>query len=143
MKKVLCAMLVMAFMAVMFTSCKGDKADPTLEPIAGKTYRYDDPIYPGGYIKIKFHMNYNVTQEVLQNTGAQLQKSSKFKWAMQDSKYVEVTWKKGTGMLNPATGDIVDVSGSVFYHGTYDAATGDLHLYVTGSSQELVFHEVE
>ena len=146
MKKVLCAMLAMILMAGMFTSCKGDKADPTLEPVAGKAYHYDDPIYPGGYIDLKFHMNYGVTQVILQNTGALKQTDKSCKWKMENGKEISIYFKKGTKMLDPTTMDPVDVGGQEFYHGTYDAASGDLHLKVVFGgvpSGDMVFHEVK
>ena len=121
MKKVLISLMALSLVCMGFSSCEnGDvnTADPTTQPIAGKTYR---EMAPDGdaYSQLTFHMNYKCTL-----VGKQVDQdpvtNQNFEWWMSPND-PEVVVRYAQGAYDRETEE--SLSGKVFLSGTYDANT--------------------
>ena len=126
MKKLFFAMLALCVAAMSFTSCNNgleSTADPTTQPIAGKTYR---EMAPGGeaYSQLTFHMNYKCTL-VAKRVGKDPVSNSNFEWWMSPND-PDVVVRYARGAYDTETGE--SLSGKEFLSGRYDATTKTLTL---------------
>ena len=126
MKKLFFAMLALCVAAMSFTSCNNgleSTADPTTQPIAGKTYR---EMTSGGeaYSQLTFHMNYKCTL-VAKQVGKDPVSNSNFEWWMSPND-PDVVVRYARGAYDTETGE--SLSGKEFLSGRYDATTKTLTL---------------
>ena len=120
MKKVLISLMALSLVCMGFSSCEnGDvnTADPTTQPIAGKTYR--ETVTADSYTQLTFHMNYKCTLEVKQVDQDPVTNPN-FEWWMSPND-PEVVVRYAQGAYDKETKE--SLSGKVFLSGTYDANT--------------------
>lgn len=124
MKKVLLALMALTMVSMGFSSCDkdGHSADPTTQPIAGKTYR--ETVTADSYTQLTFHTNYRCTLEAKQE-GQAPKTNSNFEWYMAPGD-TEVTVRYAQGAYDTETGEVL--SGKTFLSGTYDAKTKTVSL---------------
>lgn len=118
MKKVFFALMALSLVCVAFTSCDKDSgftADPTTQPIAGKTYR--ETISADSYSQFSFHMNYRCTMEA-KRPGEAPVANSYFEWWMSPNDN-EVVIRYAQGAYDKTTG--YSLSGQTFLSGSYNA----------------------
>lgn len=139
MKKILLALMALTMVSMGFSSCDNDgpSADPTTQPIAGKTYRevYSD----GSYAQLSFHSNYKCTLET-KKPGLDPTRNSNFEWYMAPND-TEVTVRYAQGTYNKETGE--PLSGKTFLSGTYDAKTKTVSLTGEFSGQKETYNMKE
>lgn len=140
MKKVFISLLALSLVCIGFSSCNNgleSSADPTTQPIAGKTFR---ETYPGdAYSQLTFHMNYKCTL-VAKQAGQAAITNSNFEWWMSpgDTK-VFVRYAKHA--YNKETGE--SLSGKEFMSGTYNANTKTLTLTGGFDGQQATYNMTE
>lgn len=141
MKKVLFALLALSLVCIEFTSCENGNektADPTTQPIAGKTYR---ETAPGGdaYSQLTFQMNFKCTL-VAKKAGQDPVANSNFEWWMSPND-PDVVVRYARGAYDTTTGE--DLSGKTFLSGTYDASTKTVTLSGEFHGQKETYHMTE
>lgn len=124
MKKILLALMALTMVSMGFSSCDNDgpSADPTTQPIAGKTYR--ETTTEDSYAQLTFHTNYRCTL-VAKQEGQAAKTNSNFEWYMAPND-TEVTIRFAQGAYDTETGEML--SGKTFLEGTYDAKTKTVSL---------------
>lgn len=124
MKKILLALMALTMVSMGFSSCDNNlyTADPTTQPIAGKTYREPGP--GDSYSQLTFHMNYKCTLEAKKD-GEAPTRNSNFEWYMAPGS-TEVTVSYAQGTYDTETGEVL--SGKTFLSGSYDAKTKTVSL---------------
>ena len=119
MKKFFVAMMALCAMAISFTSC--NQADPAKEPIAGKTFRYEEVGEVSGYAQFTFHTNHTATIETKLNG--------------QSSKASNFTWEMAANAKNFS----IKLQGVIVYDGVYDANAKTITLTQQGLQTPLTF----
>lgn len=124
MKKILLALMALTMVSMGFSSCDNDgpSADPTTQPIAGKTYR--ETMTEDSYTQLTFHTNYKCTL-VAKQEGQAAKTNSNFEWYMAPND-TEVTVRYAQGAYDTETGE--PLSGKTFLSGSYDAKTKTVSL---------------
>ena len=118
MKKVFISLLALSLVCIGFSSCNNgleSSADPTTQPIAGKTYRAND--VGDGYVKFTFHMNLKCTMEAKEDGKAPVS-GSFYEWWMSPNDN-EVVIRYAQGAYDKTTG--YSLSGQTFLSGSYNA----------------------
>lgn len=118
MKKVFISLLALSLVCIGFSSCDNgleSSADPTTQPIAGKTYRAND--VGDGYVQFIFHMNYKCTMEAKEDGKAPVS-GSYYEWWMSPND-PDVVIRYAQGAYDKRTGE--SLSGKEFLSGSYDA----------------------
>jgi len=119
-KKVFVALMALSLVGMFFSSCNNgleSTADPTTQPIAGKTYRANDA--GDAYVQFTFHMNYKCTMEAKED-GQEPVSGSYYEWWMSPND-PDVVIRFAQGTYDKTTG--ASVSGKEFLSGSYDANT--------------------
>jgi len=139
MKKILLALMALTMVSMGFSSCDNNlyTADPTTQPIAGKTYREPGP--GDSYSQLTFHMNYKCTLEAKQ-PGLSPTRNSNFEWYMAPND-TEVTIRYAQGAYDTETGE--SLSGKIFLSGTYDAKTKTVSLTGGFRGEKLTYNMKE
>ena len=117
-KKVFISLLALSLVCIGFSSCDNgleSSADPTTQPIAGKTYRAND--VGDGYVQFVFHMNYKCTMEAKEDGKAPVS-GSYYEWWMSPND-PDVVIRYAQGAYDKRTGE--SLSGKEFLSGSYDA----------------------
>ena len=116
--------MALTMVSMGFSSCDNDgpSADPTTQPIAGKTYR--ETVTEDSYAQLTFHTNYRCTLEAKQ-PGLSPTRNSNFEWYMAPGD-TEMTVRYAQGAYDTETGE--SLSGKTFLSGTYDAKTKTVSL---------------
>lgn len=134
MKKLFVALMALSVVTLGFTSCDKDNgysADPTTQPIAGKTYRQVEAA--DAYTQFTFHMNYKCTLETKQ-AGQSAITNSSYEWYMSPGD-TEVVIRFAQGAYDKRTGE--SLSGKVFLSGEYNATTKTVTLSGTFDGQPI------
>lgn len=139
MKKILLALMALTLVCVSFSSCDkgGYSADPTTQPIAGKTYR--ETVTADSYTQLTFHTNYRCTLEAKQ-VGKDPVRNSNFEWYMAPGD-TEVTVRYAQGAYDTETGE--PLSGKIFLSGTYDAKTKTVSLTGVFRGEKITYNMTE
>ena len=135
MKKVLLALMALTLVCVSFSSCDngGPSADPTTQPIAGKTYR--ETVTADSYTQFTFHTNHRCTL-VAKQEGQVAKTNSNFEWYMAPND-TEVTIRYAQGAYDTETGE--PLSGKVFLSGPFDAKTKTVSLTGEFRGQKITY----
>ena len=143
MKKVFFALLALSLGCVGLTSCENGKleytADPSTQPIAGKTYRASGK--GDSYAQLTFFLNYSCTM-VSKRDGEEPVVSPYFEWYMSPNE-PDVVVRYAQGTFNKETGQ--SLSGQLFLSGSYNASTKTVTLTGTfnGEQETYIMTEVQ
>ena len=141
-KKVFISLLALSLVCIGFSSCDNgleSSADPTTQPIAGKTYRAND--VGDGYVKFTFHMNLKCTMEAKEDGKAPVS-GSYYEWWMSPND-PDVVIRYAQGAYDKRTG--ASLSGKEFLSGSYDASAKTVTLSgdVEGTHVNFILNEVQ
>ena len=141
MKKVFFALLALSLGCVGLTSCENGKleytADPSTQPIAGKTYRASGQ--GDSYAQFTFFLNYSCTM-VTKRDGEEPVVSPYFEWYMSPND-PDVVVRYAQGTYNKETGQ--SLSGKTFLSGSYNASTKTVTLTGTFEGKEVTYTMTE
>lgn len=139
MKKILLALMALTMVSMGFSSCDNNlyTADPTTQPIAGKTYR--ETVTADSYTQFTFHMNYKCTL-VAKQEGQAAKTNPNFEWYMAPND-TEVTIRYAQGAYDTETGE--PLSGKIFLSGPFDAKTKTVSLTGEFRGEKVTYNMTE
>ena len=139
MKKILLALMALTLVCVSFSSCDNNlyTADPTTQPIAGKTYR--ETVTADSYTQLTFHTNYRCTL-VAKQVGKDPVSNSNFEWWMSPND-PDVVVRYARGAYDTETGE--SLSGKTFLSGSYDATTKTVSLTGEFRGEKVTYNMTE